>query len=219
MKLDHFPHVLWLNLNHAVDRRKHMEDLFARHDISHTRIEAILGYSSTLCAPIEGLSEGEIGCVCSHLKALQYFIQHTNASEVIIMEDDVSDAFLPFIPYDWTTFRQSLPDFDIIQLAICSRCRIINQLVRTCKSYHCSAAYLITRSAAEQLLNRHVMNDKYIFHQPADGLLFNHVNAYAMPLFTYLIKDSCIHHSHLIYHARSQKQQLNMWRYASLTHS
>ncbi len=230
MILDNFPKILWINLDKSVNRRKYMERLLNDHKISNQRITAIDGTSSSnmelfnICVPNARLSWAENACTCSHLKAMEYFINSMEDDRVIIFEDDVSFDFLNFIPYNWSDFEKSLPDdYDIIQLAITSeKANVTTKLVKTDTNtkFYCSAAYMITRQAAIKIINRYYLSDKNKIDlsvqefATADSMISSCGSTYSIPIFTYKTTNSTIHSGHLYIHNKSKLQQLTMWKNA-----
>ena len=97
-------HVLYINLDRSLDRKKYIEDQFALYDLKYTKISAIDGNDindfykdklpNTNFSFINNyennkykLSKYELGCTLSHIKAIKYAYDN-NFKEVLIMEDD-----------------------------------------------------------------------------------------------------------------------------------
>lgn len=225
MLLDNFPFVLWINLDRSVERRAKMEAQLTTHSLKHTRIQAIDAIDTellnTICIQNPSHSPAVNACICSHLKALQYFLQETSEPRVVIFEDDADFSFTPLIPFDWSHLEAYLPaNWGLIQLAITYlRGRVEHTLtpVNPSKRYYCAAAYMITRESACILLNRYysAATGLYsIINQPfatADSMIVSVPNAYAIPIFTYGTSESTIHSDHLSWHSRSKHQQLAHW--------
>ena len=92
-KLKDIPHIYWINLDDKTDRRQFMEEQFAYWEVENTRISAYDGRDDDLSDIITGkypdnMSSGEIGCVTSHLKAIKYWLESSDAEYAIMMEDD-----------------------------------------------------------------------------------------------------------------------------------
>lgn len=226
MILDNFPKVLWINLEKSIDRRKYMEELLNGYGIQHTRIRAINGLDwrdpelKTFCFKNRMISSAENACTCSHFKALQYFVDNITDDKIIIFEDDVSFEFLKYIPYNWSEFEINLPkNYNVVQLAISTTKVVTPNLVKTNpeNNYYCTCAYLITKSAAKQILSNYYLKSYSKFDlsravwATADTALYSLPNTYSIPIFTYCAKDSTIHSRHLNAHIDSKQQQLNMW--------
>lgn len=226
MILDHFPKVLWINLNKCEKRNTRMQKLLDSYNIIHTRIRAIDGTNlknqelDSICVKNNILSNTENACTCSHIKAIEYFVKNISDDKIIIFEDDISFDFLPNIPFDWSVFENNLPkNYDIIQLAITNEFNnVSNTLVKTNPNmkYFCSAAYLITKQAATKILEKYYPNDKIDLalqkYATADSMISSTGNTYSIPIFTYQTYESTIHPSHLYNHNRSKIQQYILWK-------
>ena len=222
MKLDNFPLILWINLDHSVDRKKYMEFILEKHNLRNVRISAIDGVNdksklNQICDVNPIISPAENACTCSHLKALQYFINETNEERVIIFEDDVSFEFLEYIPFDWSIFEEKLPkNYNIIQLAVTDDKNVFQKFIIPRNKNYCSTnAYLITRHAAKEIIKKYIIDNRYILNNKekcvADDAIYNINDVYVIPIFTGLNKNSIIHPSHLYYQQKSKRSQLKMW--------
>jgi GR25 family glycosyltransferase involved in LPS biosynthesis len=227
MILNNFPKVLWINLDKSINRRKYMESLLSFYIINNQRITAINGTNlnsefDNVCIPNKKLSRAENACTCSHLKAMEYFINNMNDDKIIIFEDDVSFDFLDMIPYNWSDFEKKLPnDYQVIQLAITYENGPIDcVLIKTDPStkYYCSAAYMITREGAKNLLSRYrsTVDNKFDLSiqefATADSMISSSGSTYSIPIFTYKTSESTIHPKHSYIHNKSKSQQLIMWK-------
>ncbi|ANB50832.1 hypothetical protein [Powai lake megavirus] len=225
MILDQFPKVLWINLDRSIERKNYMELLLKTHNINHTRITAVDGSNITeltnICVTNPSITNQENACTCSHILAMKYFLDEINDNEIIIFEDDVSFEFLKFIPYNWSKLYSNLPkDYGLIQLAI-TRDRgpvshVLTKITLLYK-YYCSAAYLITRDTAKEIINKYYCKEsgKIDLSQndccTADGIITNTNKTYSIPIFSYQTSESTIHPKHLIIHNKSKTQQHKMW--------
>lgn len=222
MKLDEFPHILWINMDKSIERRQYMEIILDEYNLENTRITAIDGSTQQLekiCVSNPYYSPEENACTCSHLTALKYFVEMMDDDEIIIFEDDVDFLFLPYIPYNWLEFRKIIPDiYDLIQLSISSVCNIIPKLVKRHIStpYYSSTAYLITKKTAITLIDKYFRDDGMIdlsieLNSTSDYILMNFPNIYSIPIFSYQTENSTIHQSHKNMHDFSKNQQWNEW--------
>lgn len=225
MRLDNFPKILWINLDGSSNRRKNMETLLNGYGLDHTRISAIDGTNKELmekvCNPKTTISLLENACTCSHILALKYFIETMEDDKVIIFEDDVSFEFLEFIPYDWSTLEKYFPtNYDMVQLAVShhgsSRTHLLVKIYPYSK-YFCSAAYLITRKAAKELVSKYItysgkinLSDKK--YATADAMITSISNSYSIAIFTYQTNESIIHPNHLEMHYKSKLIQRSLWK-------
>lgn len=231
MKLDNFPLVLWINLNSSVDRKKYMEVLLSKNNITNIRITAIDGINlddktlDNICIQNKHLSRAENACTCSHLTAIKYFVEKTSVDQIIIFEDDVSFEFLDLIPYNWSDLESKIdPDFDVVQLAVTTFGPISIDLKKFNNKdkllHYCGAAYLISRKAAISILKEYFtsskmtcikLDDKNLNHATSDGMILGYDNVWSIPIFTYLTDTSTIHPQHLKNHSEVKKKYLQMW--------
>lgn len=228
MILDNFPKVLWINLDKSVARRKYMENLLKWYNLDNHRICAVDGTKhinpdlKRYCISNPKLSPAENACTCSHLLAMQYFVDNMDDDRVIIFEDDVSFDFLNIIPFSWSELEKNFPkNYDIIQLAISTnKINVDNILVKTTPElkYYCSTAYLITKDAAKKILKQYYYRTYGKFnlsvqkYATADSILTSVGHTYSIPIFSYKSTDSTIHPNHLAIHKRSRDQQLILWK-------
>lgn len=78
--LDYLDGILYINLKHREDRKEHCLDEIRKIDkylIKTYRIDAV--YDDEI---------GARGCIASHIKALEYFIENKYWNNVLILEDD-----------------------------------------------------------------------------------------------------------------------------------
>ena len=228
MILDNFPKALWINMDKSVERRKYMQQLLDIYKINHTRISAINGVDRPMtelqlyCRSNRRLRPSENACTASHFKALKYFVENMTDDKIIIFEDDVSFEFLKYIPFNWSQLEKNFPpNYNVIQLAISTwGGTVTNNLVKYTKEkkYYCTAAYLITRKAAIEPIDKYFSKTFYkldlsnTVNATADTALYSLPNTFSIPIFTYQAYDSTIHTSHLDAHISSKNQQLNIWK-------
>ena len=224
MILDNFPKVLWINLERSVERKLLMEKLLDEYKLDHTRINAVDGMGDNseldlICNKNNGISSTENACTCSHILAIKHFVENTTDNEIVIFEDDVSFEFLTYIPYNWSEFVKHLPEnYNIIQLCIIvGENNISNILVRQKYEYFSTAAYLIKRETATQLLNKFYSRDANKIeladknYPAADYAIYSIGNVYSIPIFVYQGTDSIIHSEHLSWHNRVKEDQKRTW--------
>lgn len=230
-KLENFGPVYLINLKDHTHRLKNAEKQFKKYGIKqYTVIEAIDGRKNDLSDIIEGqypnLKPSEIGCIASHIKALDYWLNTSDSEYAIIMEDDFSFDTVEYWQWDWNYFIKQVPEkAEIVQLILIQNEPIKFSLHRKMPyqykkrmSYSWSTAcYLIRRSYAKMLVNEHLVNGKYRLknhgfkNQAADVVLYNLGNAYSMPLFTHIIDEKyAINSNHYEFHKKS-RDFINGW--------
>jgi hypothetical protein len=225
-KLRGLPHIYYLNLDGQPERKKYMEDQFAFWEIeNYTRISAYDGREDDLSDIIKGrypdnMSSGEVGCVTSHLKTLEYFLENSDAPCALIMEDDCDLEVVKHWPFSWKDFYSKIPyDYDVVQLAIINPASVHVQLHHRFVNDFSTACYLITRHHAQKLVNFHCRDGKYKLDQGvkpravADDLIYNSGNTFSIPLFLYKIElGSSIHDIHIdVFHRSSHEGLWNYW--------
>ena len=235
-KLKGLPHVYCINLDGEPHRWKAAEDMLKYWEVeNYTRISAYDGREDDLSDIIKGrypdnMSSGEVGCTTSHLKALKYFIDNSDAPCALIMEDDCDLGTAAHWPFTWRDFYAKVPyDYDVVQLAIINPAQINVQLHKRFVNDFSTACYMITRHHAEKLIRLHCRGgytgeQKYKLDNGvkpravADDLIYNSGNTFAMPLFLYKIEmGSSIHKEHVdVWHRSSHQGLWNFWKEQSV---
>ena len=211
-KLKGLPPIYYLNIDGQPERAQYMEDQFKYWEIeNYTRISAYDGRDGNDLGDIlkgrypDMMTSGEVGCTTSHLKAIRYFLENSDAQCALIMEDDCDLSTAKYWPFAWKDFYSKIPyAYDVVQLAIISTTPVHVSLHRRFVNDFSTACYLITRHHAQKLVNLHIRGDKYKIDNGvkpravADDLIYNSGNTFAIPLFLYKIElGSSIHHDHV----------------------
>ena len=228
-KLNYIPPIYYLNLDGQPERRKYLEDHFDYWGIrpdNYTRVSGYDGRSDDLSGILKGrypenMTSGEIGCTTSHLKAIKHWLDTSDSSYAVIMEDDVSLDLVKYWDFTWSNFVSKVPyDWDVIQLAIICTGDLHVRLHKRFVNDFSTACYMISRHHAEKLVKHHVRGDKYKIDNGckpravADDLVYNSGNTYAIPLFIYRIQlGSSIHKEHIdVFHKSSHEGLWNFWK-------
>lgn len=230
-KLNNFGPVYLINLKSDSHRLKSAKNEFKKYNIDdYTVIDAIDGRSSDLSKIIYGkypnLRSSEIGCIASHLKAINHWLSTSDSEYAIIMEDDISFDTVEHWQWDWDYVIKNVPpSAEIIQLVMIQNNPIKFNLhkkmpysANTKMNYAWSTAcYLIKRSYAKALVREHIIDNKYRLNnygfknQAADVILYNLGTAYSMPLFTHILdQKNAINSDHSEFHTRS-RNFINSW--------
>ena len=220
--------IYYLNLDGQPERRQYMEDQFKYWEVTnYERISAYDGRDGRdLGSILKGrypdmMSSGEVGCVTSHLKALKYFLENSDAPCALIMEDDCDISTVKYWPFIWKHFFCKVPyDYDVVQLAVINPAQVHLKMHRRFVNDFSTACYMITRHHAQKLINLHVRGDKYKLDNGvkpravADDLIYNSGNTFAIPLFLYKIElGSSIHDEHIdIFHRSSHDGLRQFWQ-------
>jgi len=121
-KLDNFGPVYLINLKDHKHRLKNAEQEFAKYNVSnYTIIDAVDGRNNDLSNIVSGkypnLKPSEIGCIASHIKALNHWLNTSDSEYAIIMEDDFSFDTVKYWQWDWNYVVKNIPkSAEIIQL-------------------------------------------------------------------------------------------------------
>ena len=232
-KLKGLPPIYYLNLDEEPERMMYMEAQLKYWEIeNYTRISAYDGRDGRDLGDIlkgrypDNMSSGEVGCTTSHLKAMKYFLDNSDAPCAIMMEDDCDIGTVAHWPFTWKDFFCKVPyDYDVIQLAIINPASVHLQLHRRFVNDFSTACYMITRHHAEKLVLLHCRGG-YTGKQTykldngvkpravADDLIYNSGNTFAIPLFLYRIElGSSIHKEHLdVFHKSSYEGMWDFWK-------
>jgi GR25 family glycosyltransferase involved in LPS biosynthesis len=226
-KLKGIGHFLWINLDTEVNRQNHMNALFDEYGIENTRISAIDArgdndVSDLLLGRFPSLlTQGELGCTMSHLKAIKYFYEQTDLEYIIICEDDIVFDTVPYWPFTWKDFMSKVPyDWDVLQCAITSTKNLRANLHPRLINDFCAAFYVISRHHAAKIIKNHIRGDKFKLDQnikpraASEEIIYNSGKTYSLPLFTYRYDfDSGIHQEHIeIFHKQNVEGVLNFWK-------
>ena len=226
-KLKNFGPVYCINLDGQPERWQYMKEQFEYWEIeNYTRISAYDGREDDLGGIIKGkypdmMTSGEIGCVTSHLKAINHWYNTSDSPYAIIMEDDCNIDIARYWNFTWSDFIARVPYcWDIVQLAIICTGDIVVPIHTRFVNDFSTACYVITRHHAEKLIKYHIRGDKYkldngVKPRPvADDLIYNSGCTYAAPIFLYKIElGSSIHPEHIdIFHKNSHDGILNFWQ-------
>ena len=226
-KLKGLPHVYWLNLDADVERRKYMEDQFAYWEIeNHTRISGYDGREDDVACHLKGripdnVSQNELGCCMSHLKAIKHFYEETNDEYCMILEDDVDFSTVKHWNFTWREFAGYIPyDWDCVQMTTITTGDIHVKLHLKFINDFSAAAYLISRHHAAKILKHHIRGDKYkldngvVPRAVSEDVILETGKTYTIPLFLYNLDfGSTIHQEHIgVFHQGPHTALTNYWQ-------
>ena len=229
-KLEGIPHIYWINLDRATERRAFMEMQFRYWNIeNHTRISAYDGGDEAdedVCSFIKGrvpnsINRPELACCMSHLKAIRHWYENTDDEYCIIAEDDVNLDIARYWNFTWKEFFSLLPyDWDCVQLTtICTGDIHIKLHLKFINDFS-AAFYLISRHHATKVLKNHIRGDKYKLDNGvkpravSEDTVLESGKTYTIPLFLYnLAFTSDIHQEHInIFHQGPHDALLGFWQ-------
>ena len=210
-KLKGLPAIYWLNLDADSDRRFYMEEQFKYWEVeNHTRISGYDAREDDASEHLKGripdnVSQAELGCCMSHLKAIKYFYEETDDEYCMILEDDVDFSTVKYWNFAWHEFVGLLPyDWDCIQLTAITTGDIHVKLHLKFINDFSAAVYLISRHHAAKLMKHHIRGDKYKLDNGvkpravSEDTILETGKTYTIPLFLYNITlGSTIHTEHI----------------------
>lgn len=152
--------ILYINLNRAISRKNMMEKILSENNLNYERIEAIDGYLNSKNEHKQNynfrkLTIGEIGCVLSHIKAIQTAIDK-GYEYALIMEDDCCFEYLEYKDKSLKELMKINNDWDIIQLGIICDENILK--IITDKKQELTRSHYYSLGAFSYLINRNGMN-------------------------------------------------------------
>lgn len=108
--MDHFDAILYINLEHRTDRNEHILNEIGKLCSDSTKIHRIDAIKR---------EPGALGCGLSHIKALEFALEHSEWNNILVLEDDFtfksndSNA----IQNDVLSIMDPLTNFDVIVLS------------------------------------------------------------------------------------------------------
>ena len=226
-KLQGIPHIYWLNLDADVERREYMESQFRYWEIEkHTRIAGYDGREDDVSPHLKGpiphdVTQNELGCCMTHLKAIKEFYTNTDDEYCIIAEDDVNLDIARYWNFTWQEFFAEVPyDWDCIQMTTITTGDIHVRLHLKFINDFSAAFYLISRHHAAKVLKHHMRGNKWKLDNGvkpravSEDTILETGKTYSIPLFLYNMGfPSSIHQEHLtIFHKGPHDALLNFWQ-------
>ena len=169
----------------------------------------------------DNVSQPELGCCMSHLKAIKHFYEETDDEYCMILEDDVDFSTVRYWNFTWHEFVGLLPyDWDCIQMTTITTGDIHVKLHLKFINDFSAAAYLINRHHAAKIIKHHVRDDKYKLDngvQPravSEDVVLESGKTFSIPLFLYNLQfGSTIHQEHIgVFHQGPHAALTNYWQ-------
>lgn len=136
------------------------------------------------------LSKNELGATISHLKTIKEWLENSDSEYAIIVEDDLSLETVNSWNFSFADFLKSInKKYDMLQLCIIHNYKINPRLhMREVRDWS-AACYLIKRDRAKALLEKYLIDGKYVLPQTraavADVVVYSGCKTLSIPLFTY----------------------------------
>ena len=204
-----------------------MEEQFKYWQVeNHVRISGYDGREDDVSSHLKGripdnVSQNELGCCMSHLKAIKHFYEETDDEYCMILEDDVDFSPVRHWNFTWHEFVGLLPyDWDCIQMTAITTGDIHVKLHLKFINDFSAAAYLISRHHAAKLMRHHVRGDKYKLDNGvkpravSEDTILETGKTYTIPLFLYnMALGSTIHSEHIgVFHQGPHAALTNYWQ-------
>jgi len=134
-------HILYINLEHRVDRLAHIKNQLTLLGVSGERFDAIK------------MHYGVIGCMISHIKCLEIAIKN-KYPQVCIMEDDIQFLDIPVFKNSLQKFLDSGTEWDVLFISGNNGQpfeKITEEWVRV-YNCHCGTGYIVKQHFYQTLL-------------------------------------------------------------------
>ena len=205
--------IVWINLNRSKKRFDNMSELLKRVDVKNIRIEAIDGLNPDIrntcnVKNFQAMSNLEIACTLSHLKAIHTISNYANGDYFMICEDDITFNSIEFFNVSISDIIKNCPEFDILKL------HHINSssdelYCKWKRGFYSTVCYIINVHYAKKISETFTLNnDNFIFKDEnvhldvADVFIYQNAKSYVYK-YNYIStkdEDSEIHPSHLNIH-------------------
>lgn len=197
--------VYYINLDKSVERRKYIENHFYENEIDNfTRISAVDGSSNNYLSG--RLSDGEFGCLASHIDALRKFYS-SGKEYAMICEDDIDLSNSKKFNFDFfDTLSYFSHKYYCLQVTVQSRTDTNIDFSLHKKTFwdFSSAGHIVNRNYAKAILTKYTNNDGAIIldnfkmqevvdyrggvvdvSPAADNLIYSINSARVLPIFTF----------------------------------
>lgn len=195
-KLKDFPNVYYISLEESSDRRESLEKSFSDYGIQNLTPIISKRFSESgdkvSGEQLHILDGGTIGCVVSHLKMIRKWYEETTDEYAFFCEDDLSLETIKDWNFTWKDFINHLPsDWECVQLC-CIRPSHDDVSLKDRSMYDWSVtAYIMKRSYARKIIDRHCFDDEYkldipgtnFYPMPETVLFYDVGRVYAVDLF------------------------------------
>ena len=236
-KINNIDYILWINLDISKDRFNYMSNILKNIKIPNIRISgiydidniSIINSNKSILEYNNNMNKYEIGCLLSHIKAINY-INILDGKYFLILEDDAAfDNILLFKRnlnhIDLRYIISNAPSFDILILYKTYKKKLINDYTNWNDEFNNNnhiagtVAYIINKDAVHKitnLINYDIENNKFKFNidtiSPSDYFIYSYCNAYVYKynFINTMNKDSIIHKEHLEHHIEYSRIQRNI---------
>ena len=231
-KLEDFPSVYCISLEHCEDRRSELRLKFKQYGIepkfliskrySDSNDELVGKYLHTL-------NDGTKGCCVSHLKMIKEWYENTDEEYSFFCEDDLSLETINYWNFTWKEFIEKIPDdVECVQLlSIRNQYDTFELRPRYWDDWG-ATAYILTREGAKKIIDTYIKNDTYVLQIPNHDIIplieniiiASILKTFTIPLFvenvnfksTFENDDNDVNEGQKNNHKIAHDIILNMWK-------
>jgi len=203
-KLKNLPTIYYTNLDHRIDRKKHMESQFDYWSIkNYYRISSSKYLSSQeenwqhlVLDDVLSFGSPQVANSITHLEMIKNWLERTNDSYMIMMEDDYDLSLIQHWNFDWDYLMNNIPqNWDCIQLGF-ENVDIIPFFLHPVHHNHTFGPCLINRDYAKKLIKLHCIEDKFLLNIKTNDIKYKNIygmvdcfilesgKTYSIPLIT-----------------------------------
>jgi len=232
-KINFIDMILWINLDRSKKRQKYMNNILNDINIPNKRISAIDAKKSNFEKIIDNLdikntlSNYEIACTLSHLKAINYALNN-NGNYFMICEDDISFYNIKYFTKSLQDIILEAPPFDILLLFKACLFELDNTYIKWKDYYdkgldfyiYGTVCYIISRTGINKLKKYYNYDysdnlDNFNINKQlnvADIYLYDELDTYVYKynFVATLDENSTIHDSHLDFQRQCSCNQNNI---------
>lgn len=215
----------YINLDKDVERRSCLTAQLAKYGATAERVIGVAAHPALLerCVlPADhGLELAELACTFAHLQALQRYLATSPAPVALLLEDDADLSLCERWQFTLGEFLSRVPvSWDCIQLANSQPKQTLQWHQRENDDWG-TAAYLITRSFAEELVSAHLSGGRFAPYarnnaRPAraECVLYHTPRSFSVSLLSYHVSfPSNIHQNHVYAtHVPARRRVTRWWK-------
>ena len=233
-KINLIKHIVWINLDRSIERKKNMEKIFLNINIPNTRISGIDGKNEDVkkyILPLKtSITNSEIACTLSHIKSISYLHNldntkylNTQNNYYLVCEDDISLNNLILFNNDLNDIISNCPDFDILLIYKTYRNKLDNlytdwniEFKKNANNHIAgTCSYIVSSNGIKNIMNDFYYKDKkFIINRNmdvADKFIYKDFKTFVYKYNFININEvtSTIHSDHLNWHNICSKKQIN----------
>jgi inositol phosphorylceramide mannosyltransferase catalytic subunit len=227
-------HIVWINLDRSLTRRDHIQKLLKSINVPNTRIPAVDGKlidGSQYNRASNKMTNYEIACLLSHIKAITKLSQMTGDYFLVCEDDIVFDNTALFIK-SFDRIIKDIPvnhkDFDILMLQKTHFSKLDDLYIcwnQYNKKYSDgpiagATAYIISKKGVDRVINElctvdynnNLIQKSNLGLEQSDVYIYTNVKTivYRYNYMATMDLDSEIHPDHLNWHTKSAKFQFDI---------